>query len=128
MLETDRILALAAEAIWQGCGVSVRNSEIVVSPQWPPEWGWWALLNLPVMGETLSLLWDGETLHTTHPVRFDGNTAQHQRIQAEGSDTESFSLRFLLTTGNQTRTFRPIFYAEGSWPNRQVVHGVWLEQ
>jgi hypothetical protein len=125
-LPADQLLALAGDAVWQGCGVSVRNGEIFVAPQWPQEWGWWALLNLPVMGETLSLLWDGETLHSTRPIHFEGNVVEHERIQAEGSDAESFNLRFLLIDGQQERTFRPIFYAESSWPSHQPVQGIWL--
>jgi hypothetical protein len=124
-LSVGQLLSLAGEAVWQGSGVSVRNGEIYVAPQWPQEWGWWVLLNLPVMGERLSLLWDGEKLHSNRPIRFEGEVIEHQRIEAKGSDTESFNLRFLLSNGVQERTFRPIFYAEGSWPHQQTVQGVW---
>jgi hypothetical protein len=122
-LSPARLMALAGDALWRGCGISVRNGEIYVSPQWPQPWGWWALLDLPVMDGALSLLWDGETLHSTRPLRFDGNVTQHDRIRAEGSDVDNFALRFHLRSGGAQRTFRPSFYDAESWRNREIVRG-----
>lgn len=120
-LSAYRWSELVAEAVWQGCGLSVRHGEIHVSPRWPQEWGWWALLDLPLLGNSLSLLWDGETLHSTRPVRFHGPTEQHDKIRAEGSDADSFHLRFHTIRGNQRRTLRPLFYEQTSWRKRQTI-------
>lgn len=122
-LSSARVMALAGAALWRGCGISVRNGEIYVSPQWPQPWGWWALLDLPVMGSALSLLWDGEILHSTRPVRFDGEVALHDRIRAEGSDADNFALRFHLRSGGSQQSFRPSFYNLESWRNREIVRG-----
>jgi hypothetical protein len=126
-LTTAQLLTISGKAIWQGCGISVRRGEIYVSPQWPKAWGWWAVLDLPVMGKALSLLWDGDTLYSNRPIRFDGNTLLQNQISAEGSDVDTFKLRFRLRNGNVRRSFRPIFYAEGSWYNRESVRGIWSE-
>ncbi len=118
---------MAGEAIWQGCGISVRNGEIYVAPRWPDVWKWWALFDLPLLGDLISVLWDGETLHSNRPVRFEGNTQQHERIRAEGSDTETFNLRFHAIHSNQRRTFRPSFYEQTGWEERRVMRGKWVE-
>jgi hypothetical protein len=127
-LSPVRLMSIAGEALWRGCGISVRNGEIYLSPQWPQVWGWWALLDLPVMGGALSLLWDGETLHSTRPVRFDGIVAQHERIRAEGSDVDNFALRFHLRSGSKEQIFRPSFYSLESWRNRDIVRGFGMDK
>lgn len=124
-LGTAQLLAISSKAIWQGCGISVRRGEIYVSPQWPEAWGWWALLDLPVADGTLSLLWDGVTLHTTQPVRFDGRSSLHDRIYASGSDVDTFNLRFHLNKGRTQRLFRPSFYTADSWRRREALTGTW---
>lgn len=127
-LSTAQLMSMAGEALWRGCGISVRNGEIYVAPQWPQAWGWWGLLDLPVMGDALSLLWDGETLHSTRPVRFDGNVAKQDRIRAEGSDVDNFALRFHLRGGSKEQIFRPSFYSAESWRNREVVRGFGMDK
>jgi hypothetical protein len=106
--EEERVAA-AAWWIWQGSGIRMRGAEIRVDPRWPGAWPWWALLDLMLGDEPLSLLWDGETLYTTRPVTFDGPTALADTIRAAGSDTEPFALTFHIRQGEQTRTFRPSF-------------------
>ncbi len=120
------LLDTAGDLLWQGVGISVRDGEIYLSPQWPQEWGWWALFDLPISGGALSLLWDGEQLHATRPVRFAGDVTVHERISADGSDADSFRLHFHLRDGERRRMFRPIFYEAESWRARRPVKGVWL--
>lgn len=122
-----RPLDAAGQLLWQGCGLSVRDGEIYLSPQWPQEWGWWGLLDLPIRGGTLSLLWDGERLHTNRPVRFDGAVEVWDRLRADGSDADSFRLHFHLRSGEKRRMFRPVFYDAASWAARRSVRGVWIE-
>lgn len=125
-LDTVRPGGSAGQLLWQGCGLSVRDGEIYLSPQWPVEWGWWGLLDLPILGSTLSLLWDGEQMHANRPVRFGGAVTVWDRILADGSDADSFRLHFHLRKGEQRRMFRPIFYEETSWAARRSLRGVWV--
>lgn len=99
-------VAAAARWLWQGSGVRVQAGEIRVDPRWPGTWPWWALLDLMVGNEPLSLFWDGETLYATRPVRFDGPTALADSLRAEGNDGDPFALTVHIRQGTQTRTFR----------------------
>ncbi|MEZ4638969.1 MAG: hypothetical protein R2856_29075 [Caldilineaceae bacterium] len=119
-------LDAAAQLLWQGCGISVRDGEIYLSPQWPTEWGWWGVLDLPILGGSLSLLWDGERLHASRPVRFGGEVTVWERIRADGSDADDFRLHFHLRNSEQRRMFRPIFYEEVSWGAQRDVRGKWI--
>lgn len=99
-----------ATTIWERLGISLVDGELSMQRAWPTDWGWWALLNLPYTSETeddetCSLLWDGETLHSTHPVTFHGPLAIHSQVRAFGSDEHSFDLRFYLGD----RTWKPDF-------------------
>lgn len=86
--------------VWARLGLSARDGELTVRRGWPESWDWWALLKLPCAAggeyDEISILWDGQTLHTTRPVDFDGQLALHSQLQAFGSDEHSFDLRFRL--------------------------------
>ena len=92
--------APAATSIWNLLGIAAINGELTIHRHWPSHWDWWALIQLPyrAQGEddTVSLLWDGETLHTTRPVAFDGPVTVQNQVQPFGSDEHSFDLRFRL--------------------------------
>ena len=86
--------------IWDRLGIAADQGNLTVQRQWPADWSWWALLNLPNSAhkddDEISLLWDGETLHSTRPVTFDGPLAIQSQVRAFGSDEHSFDLRFRL--------------------------------
>ena len=71
------------------------------------------MLNLPYSAEKendeISLLWDGETLHSTRPLKFDGPLATQSQVRAFGSDENSFNLRFRLGS----ELFMPTFEQDG---------------
>ncbi len=111
-------ISLAAQAIWQGCGVSFLNGQPVVRPTFPAEWSWWALLDLPIFhtaqvpaGRRLSLVWDGAQLHTTEPLRTALPVVIHESIRALHTDELDFDLTFEFVdtqAGERVRTrFRP---------------------
>ena len=85
-----------AWAVWRGCGLRWQGERLAVEPGWPRPWAWWALLDLPTDQGPLSLLWDGETLHSTQPVAFSGPTQLHAAIRALGREEERFDLHFEL--------------------------------
>ncbi|MDE0311666.1 MAG: hypothetical protein OXI52_05325, partial [Caldilineaceae bacterium] len=101
--------APAANSIWNLLGITTKDGELTIYRQWPSQWDWWALIQLPyrAQGEedTVSLLWDGETLHTTRPVAFDGPVTIQNQVQPFGSDEHSFELRFRLGTDLFIPTF-----------------------
>lgn len=113
----------AARAIWEGCGLQRVAGELVVEPQWPTTW-WWALLDLPWADDlTITLVWDGEYLHATQPVRSNLPTMLHHKIVALHTDDLDFDLQFdfvdnsdhqLAQHPQQTqRRFRPQFDTGG---------------
>jgi hypothetical protein len=106
-------VALAGAAIWRGCGISWDREQLTVQPAWPTEWAWWALLDLPIGAGTLSLLWDGSTLHATRPVQSELPLQLVQRITALKTDEHDFDLQFELkqeAEGQvQRRIFKPSF-------------------
>jgi hypothetical protein len=88
----------AGAAVWEGCGVRCDRGEITVEPSWPSGGTWWALLGLPLAnGKHLSLLWDGETLHATQPLRSSLPLALCKRIQIHQTDEFDFDPYFELT-------------------------------
>jgi len=89
-------VALAGNAVWQGCGISQRGGEVWVQPALPTDWLWWAVLDLPIGTGKLSLLWDGATLHATQPVRSLLPVQVQQRIRAQGVDEDESNLEFEL--------------------------------
>ena len=90
----------AATSIWNLLGITANSGEFTIHRQWHSQWDWWALIQLPyrAQGEddSVSLLWDGEMLHTTRPVNFDGPVTIQNQVQPFGSDEHSFDLRFRL--------------------------------
>jgi len=100
--------------LWAGCGIHWRNEQLWVEPAWPANWRWWALLNLPYQDErTLSLVWDGATLHSTQPIHSSVPTQTWQRIRARHTDELEFDLHFELQStveGEvQRQLIRPVF-------------------
>ncbi|RLT34558.1 MAG: hypothetical protein DWI57_16395 [Chloroflexi bacterium] len=87
---------------------------------WSDDWGWWALVDLPVGEGGVTLVWDGETLHvartsgpsgkaeTTAPlaVEFAGPVQRHSRLLVLGAGEDDFDLRF---RGDGGWVFRPQF-------------------
>ena len=86
--------------VWDRLGITADRGHVTLQRMWPSDWGWWALMNLPYSAQEendeISLLWDGETLHTTRPITFDGPTEIQTQVRAFGSDENSFDLRFRL--------------------------------
>lgn len=104
------LMDLAGQALWQGCGVTWSNGSLHLQPAWPGTWAWWALLDLPLADRQLSLLWDGETLHSTQPLHFAGPVVLWQGIQVRGDDPDAFALRFELTDkAGEQMIFTPTF-------------------
>lgn len=97
------------------------EATLVIPRTWPDDWGWWALVDLPVGEGGVTLLWDGETLHTartsglggkaetTAPldVEFEGPVQRHSRLQVLGAGEDDFDLRF---RGDGGWVFRPQFF------------------
>lgn len=117
-------IAFAAQALWQGCGISFVNGQPVVRPTWPGSWTWWALLDLPIFHKAerptnrrLSLVWDGAQLHTTEPLRTALPVVMHENIRALHTDELDFDLTFEFVdtrAGERVRThFRPAQWVHG---------------
>lgn len=88
-------IALAGEAIWRGCGLQWRQGQLAVYPRRGNRWRWWALMDLPLGDdETISLVWDGETLYSTRPVRSEQPVRVYEQIRARDTDELEFDLRF----------------------------------
>ncbi|MBK8047558.1 MAG: hypothetical protein IPK16_10795 [Anaerolineales bacterium] len=109
---------LAASAVWGGCGLSVRAGEVWIEPTWPAQWSWWALFSLPLVGgRHISILWDGNTLHATFPVRSSLPVEVQKRIQIHHTDEFDFDPLIELTSDSDSvdtstkRRFRPAFPA-----------------
>jgi len=102
----------ADSSVWNLIGITTGEGELTIHGEWPSHWGWWALLQLPFRAQeeddTVSLLWDGEMLHATRPVTFDGPITVQNQVQAFGSDEHSFDLRFRLGS----ELFIPTFLSE----------------
>lgn len=117
-------IALAARAVWHGCGISMQQGEVCVSPTWPAAWRWWALLGLELPAGTLSLLWDGESLHSTLPLRSALPVQVHEVVRALKAGEDDFDLEFeygaaagpasagaglTAAAAGSRRRFRPVF-------------------
>ena len=99
--------------LWDGCGISWRDGELWIEPTWPATWSWWALLNLPYQDDrTLSLVWDGTTLHATQPVHSLLPIKQWQTIRARNSDELEFDLHFELQSKLDGEVQRQIVRAD----------------
>jgi hypothetical protein len=100
---------LAGQAVWQGCGLSREGDRLTVQPAWPADWSWWALLDLPIGPNKLSLLWDGATLHATQPVQSSLPVQVHDRINALKTDEYDFDLQFELKSEVDGESHRQVF-------------------
>lgn len=99
---------------WQGCGVTWHKDQLWVEPSWPTRWRWWALIDLPYEHDrTVTILWDGSTLHATQPIGSNLPTQVWQRIRTRRSDELDFDLYFELEREVSGETevlmFRPEF-------------------
>lgn len=99
-------IAVVGAAIWQGCGITWRNETLWVEPSWPQDWSWWAILDLPLAQGKLSLVWDGETLHTTMPIQSNCPVERHDTIRARNTDELEFDLHFELQTDREGKKER----------------------
>ncbi|MGL4649311.1 MAG: hypothetical protein ACRC1H_07870, partial [Caldilineaceae bacterium] len=122
-------IRLAGDAIWRGCGVQIEAGAIHLRPQWPADFSWWALVALPLPQGTLSLVWDGATLHSTLPIASafaaDGAPlplALHRAIRTLHTDEDAFDLTFAFVdeapapgapTPPIVGRFQPRFFAGG---------------
>ncbi len=87
----------AGATVWRGCGLQWQEGELWVTPNWPAAWQWWALMDLPYIDDrTLTLLWDGTTLHSTQPIRSDCPTQLWDRIRTRRTDELEFDPYFEL--------------------------------
>ena len=105
-------VTLAGDAVWQGCGLQRRRGKLAVYPKRGAGWRWWALLDLPLDGGKVSLVWDGATLHSTQPVHSDKPVQVYAAIRARNSDELDFDLTFEFTPSD----------AEGGRANRRTFH------
>lgn len=107
-------IALVGE-VWDACGLQRRSGKLAVYPTRGNAWGWWAWLDVPVDGGSLSLLWDGATLFCTRPVSSDRPVRVVRRIRALKTDELDFDLTFEMTPRDEEggvaarQTFRPAF-------------------
>jgi hypothetical protein len=86
-----RAMHFVSAAIWQGVGLADRGDNIVVAPDWPQAWRWWALLGVTLTEERrLSLVWDGATLHATRPLQSTLPVRVHKQIRLLHSDEFDF--------------------------------------
>jgi hypothetical protein len=121
-------IRFAAQAMWEGCGVQPQAGTLHVQPSWPRDWGWWALTGLPLAQGALSLVWDGERLHSTLPLALaaapDGTplpVVLHHAIRTLHTDEDSFDLTFAFVdapadgagTPAESGRFRPRFVSRG---------------
>ncbi len=112
-------VALAGDAVWQDCGLQRRRGKLSVYPKRGARWRWWALLDLPLDGDTISLVWDGTTLHSTQLVQSDQPVQVYASIRARHTDELDFDLTFEFTPTDadggraNRRTFHPDFDQPG---------------
>lgn len=108
-------IVMAGEAVWGPYGLQRRRQGLAVYPTRGNKWSWWALLDLPVDDGSISLVWDGTTLHTTQPLQSDKPVAVYENIRATNTDELEFDLTFVMTPSQEAdgrearRTFRPTF-------------------
>jgi hypothetical protein len=108
-------IVLAGEAVWSSCGIQRRQGKLTVNPKRGNRWSWWALLDLPVDNGSITLVWDGTTLHSTQPIQSDKPVKVYRRIRALKTDELDFDLQFEFTPSDEeggvsARTsFRPRF-------------------
>lgn len=108
-------IALGGEAVWGPYGPHLRQDRWTVYPKRGHAWRWWALLDLPTPAGSLSLVWDGATLHSTLPVHSDHPVVVYRRIRTRGTDEQDFNLHFEMTPADeqggmaQRVVFRPTF-------------------
>ncbi|MEZ4736105.1 MAG: hypothetical protein R3E79_54145 [Caldilineaceae bacterium] len=101
-----RGIATAGAALWQGCGITWRDETLWVEPSWPQSWSWWAILDLPLVQGKLSLVWDGETLHSTLPIQSNCPVERHDMIRARNTDELEFDLHFELQSDREGKKER----------------------
>jgi hypothetical protein len=115
-------VVLAGDAVWQGCGLQRRRGKLAVYPKRGAGWRWWALLDLPLDGDKISLVWDGATLHSTQPVQSDQPVQVHATIRPRNTDELDFDLTFEFTPPDAAPSGLPHPRPEGARANRRTFH------
>jgi hypothetical protein len=87
-------IRLAGEAVWHVCGLQWHDDRPWVYPIHEPELRWWALTDMPLADKSVTLVWDGSTLHSTYPVCSDRPVAIHEKIRVLNTEEHNFDLRF----------------------------------
>ena len=110
----------AGAVIWEGCGLTATDDTIVVEPAWlTTRYRWWELLGVTLSEERrLSLVWDGNTLHSTRPLRSSLPVRVHKRIQLLHTDEFDFDPVFEMIEEEEGALeaithFKPRFQHEG---------------
>lgn len=90
----DLGIALAGLAVWSVSGLKWYDDSLWVYPNRTRELDWWALVDLPLQSDVITLVWDGYTLYTTRKVRSDQPVKVVDRIRVNGTAEHSFDLHF----------------------------------
>ena len=92
--DSQRGIALAGDLVWSVCNLEWYDGTLKVFPNRIDEIRWWALVDYPIDDRRITLVWDGETLHSTYPVSTSSPLSQYDRIRVRGADEHSFNLHF----------------------------------
>lgn len=110
-------IELAGEMAWAVSGLRWQEGELWAEPS--DFLGWWALLDFPLGDRSVSIVWDGETLHASAPVHSSKPVALYDRIRAAGTGEFDFDLRFEMQRSEEggaapktVHRFRPRFASE----------------
>ncbi len=106
--------------LWQGCGLHWQDDQLWVTPTWPATWEWWALMELPYIDDRrLSLVWDGQTLHSTQSIQSTLPVQQWDTIRTRRTDELEFDLQFELQSKSDGlvthNTIHPAFFKSDSF-------------
>ena len=93
-------IRLAGEAVWIACGLQWHEDGMWVYPTRESMLRWWALIDMPVGDTSVTLIWDGSTLHSTHPVHSDEPVTVHDEIRVRNTGEHDFDLRFDMIAVN----------------------------
>ncbi len=92
--DAKRGIALAGDVVWSVCHLEWYDGTLWVYPNRIEELRWWALIEYPIEDKRITLVWDGETLHTTYPVGSSNPVSQVDLIRVRGADEHGFDLHF----------------------------------
>lgn len=110
-------IKLAGDMAWAVSGLHWTKGALHVEPASSPHW--WALLDLPLGERSISLVWDGDTLHSTSPVHSSKPVALYDKIRAVGAGEFNFDLRFEMQRAQEgdaspktVHSYRPRFASD----------------